>query len=171
MHMLNRSYKNLKAIPLELKEANAFVGQLHRHHVTVHRDKFRVGCMVDGKLVGVAQVGRPVSLCLDDGMTLEVVRLCSDGTPNVCSFLYSRCARIAKEMGYKKIVTYILDSEKGTSLKASGWHMDKITTGGKWDTPSRHRNVLEEDLFGNKEKYPTCNKQRWCFDIEEELQG
>ena len=111
----------LKAVSLELKEANAFVGELHRHHNAVHRDKFRVGCEKNGKLVGVVQVGRPVSRVLDDGRTLEVVRLCTNGERNVCSFLYAKAARIAKEMGYSKIITYILSTENGTSLRAAGW--------------------------------------------------
>lgn len=80
----------LKAVPLELKQANSFVDELHRHHDPVFRDKFRVGAMLDGKLVGVVQIGRPVSRMLDDGRTVEVTRLCSDGTENVCSFLYER---------------------------------------------------------------------------------
>lgn len=67
-------------VPLELKEANAFVDQFHRHHNSVYRDKFRIGAMRNGKLVGVVQVGRPVSRNLDDGKTVEVTRLCTDGT-------------------------------------------------------------------------------------------
>lgn len=81
----------MKAVPIELSAANAFVARLHRHHKPVHRDKFRVGCEDDnGILRGVIQVARPVSRMLDDGKTIEVVRCCSDGTKNVCSFLYSR---------------------------------------------------------------------------------
>ena len=70
----------LKPCPLELSEANEFVATLHRHHDPVHRDKWRIGASHNGKLVGVVQVGRPVSRMLDDGKTLEVVRLCTDGT-------------------------------------------------------------------------------------------
>jgi len=121
----------MKAVPLDLNKCNAFVSELHRHHAPVHRDKWRVGCVDDdGKLHGVIQVARPVSRYLDDGKTVEVVRCCSDGTRNVCSFLYSRAARIAKEMGYEKIITYILDSESGTSLKASGWKVEQKSAGG-----------------------------------------
>lgn len=137
------------AIPLELKDANAYVEKNHRHHKPVHRDKFRIGCVHNGNLVGVAQVGRPVNRVLDDGKTVEVVRLCTDGTKNVCSFLYSKCARIAKEMGYQKIITYILESEDGSSLVASGWHKEADVVGRSWDTPSRRRNT----------KSPTCNKK------------
>lgn len=139
----------MKSVPLELKQANEFVDRLHRHHDSVYRDKFRLGCEVDGKLVGVVQLARPVSRMLDDGKTIEVVRLCTDGTTNVCSFLYSRAARIAKEMGYSKIITYILDSENGASLKASGWHKEADTHGHSWSCRTRPRNTTA----------PTCNKQ------------
>ena len=142
----------MKAVALELKQANAFVERLHRHHDPVYRDKFRIGCEVNGELVGVVQLARPVARMLDDGNTIEVVRLCTDGTPNVCSFLYSRAARIAREMGYAKIITYILDSEDGASLKASGWHKEADTQGKSWSCPSRPR----------KTTAPTCNKQRWA---------
>ena len=54
----------LDAVPLELRQANEFVASLHRHHDPVHRDKFRVGAMLNGKLVGVVQVGRPVARML-----------------------------------------------------------------------------------------------------------
>lgn len=155
---------SLSACPIELKQANAFVENLHRHHNPVHRDKFRIGCMSNGKLVGVIQCGRPVSRNLDDGKTLEVVRCCSDGTKNVCSFLYSRVARIAREMGYERIITYILESELGTSLKASGWHKEADNVGGiSWNTPSRPREVepMQMSLFPQKRKYPAEKKQRW----------
>ena len=121
----------LKAIPITLSQANEFIASKHRHHFPVKRDKFRVGCEVGGKLVGVATVGQPLARLLCDGYTLEVTRLCTDGTKGVCSFLYSRCARIAKEMGYHKIITYILESEDGTSLKASGWHCEVEKCGGE----------------------------------------
>ena len=160
---------SIKAVPLELKEANAFVEKLHRHHAPVHRDKFRFGAVDEsGRLVGVIQLARPVARGLGNGKIIEVVRLCTDGTPNVCSFLYSRAARIAKEMGYEKIVTYILESELGTSLKASGWYKEVDTKGGSWNTPSRPREVVEQQLslFGdNKPKYSTEKKQRWCKEL------
>ena len=156
----------LTAVPLSLKEANAYVAQYHRHHQPVPRDKFRVGCEADGKLVGVANVGQPVARNLCDGYTLEVTRCCTDGTKDVCSFLYSRCARIAKEMGYRKIITYILESENGTSLKASGWHLDAEKCGGvTWNVPSRPREVVIHTLFGDVQKYPISKKQRWCKEL------
>lgn len=146
----------LKAVPLELKQANAFVDELHRHHDPVFRDKFRVGAMLNGKLVGVVQIGRPVSRRLDDGRTVEVTRLCSDGTENVCSFLYGRAAKIAREMGYSKIITYILQTEPGTSLRAAGWTLEaEKCGGGSWDRPSRRRATTA----------PITPKQRWCKNL------
>ena len=94
-------------------------------------------------IVGVVQLARPVSRMLDNGKTIEVVRLCTDGTPNVCSFLYSRAARMAQEMGYSKIITYILDSESGVSLKASGWHKEADTHGHNWSCKTRPRNTTD----------------------------
>lgn len=139
------------AIPLELSAANEFVAKLHRHHDPVYRDKFRVGAVLNGKLVGVVQVGRPVSRNLDDGKTVEVVRLCTDGTKDVCSFLYAKAARIAKEMGYEKIITYILESENGISLKAAGWEQEAVTKGGEWNRKNRPRNTTA----------PTAPKKRY----------
>lgn len=148
----------ITATPLELAAANEFVANLHRHHDPVYRDKFRVGALVDGKLVGVVQVGRPVSRYLDNGENIEVVRLCTDGTKDVCSFLYARAARIAKEMGYKKIITYILESESGTSLKAAGWEQEAVTNGGTWNRKSRPRNTTA----------PTVPKKRYVKTLQEE---
>lgn len=147
---------NFTAVPLTQKEANEFVERLHRHHKPSRGDKFRVGCAIGGQLVGVVQVGRPVSRVLDDGKTLEVTRLCTDGTKGACSYLYAKAARIAKELGYSKIITYILDSESGKSLVAAGWTCEGITRGGDWSVPSRPRNGTA----------PTCPKQRWARMLE-----
>jgi hypothetical protein len=156
----------MNAVPLTLAQANEFIEKNHRHHHKVPRDKFRVGCEVGGKLVGVATVGQPLARLLCDGFTLEVTRLCTDGTKGVCSFLYSRCARIAKEMGYHKIITYILESEDGTSLKASGWHCEvEKCGGGSWNVPSRPREVVVTTLFGEVQKYPIGKKQRWAKEL------
>ena len=111
----------LDIVPVSLKEANAFVERYHRHHKPVVGHKFSIGATDGETIVGVAIVGRPVSRYLDDGMTLEVTRCCTDGTRNACSILYSAAWRAARAMGYKKIITYILESESGVSLKASGY--------------------------------------------------
>ncbi len=105
----------LTLIPVSLAQANEFVRQHHRHHKPVAGHKFSIGCAENGRLCAVAIVGRPVSRYLDDGFTLEVNRLCSDGTKNACSILYTAAARAARAMGYRKIITYTLDTESGAA--------------------------------------------------------
>lgn len=162
------------AVPMELKDAQNFINAHHRHHQASHRDKFRIAASDGKNIVGVIQVGRPVSRVLDDGHTLEVLRLCTTGEKDVCSFLYSRAARIAKEMGYTKIITYILESEPGTSLKASGWKLEADGVGGSdWNVPSRPREVVasQMSLFPEKQKYPVGEKkQRWCKWLQSEVE-
>src|SRR4051794_3010490 len=94
--------------------------------------KFSVAVEEGVEVVGVAICGRPVSRCLDDGLTLEVLRVCTTDTPNACSALYGAARRVAKEMGYQRIVTYTLASEAGTSLKASGWKQVADVAGRSW---------------------------------------
>ncbi len=124
-------------IPLELAEANAFVVVHHRHHRPVVGHKFSIGLTCGDKVVGIAIVGRPVSRMRDDGMTLEVSRLCTDGTRNACSMLYGACARAAFALGFRRIGTYILASEPGTSLTAANWRCLGTRGGGSWSRPSR----------------------------------
>jgi hypothetical protein len=129
----------LVVCPIDLDEANAFVERFHRHHGKVVGHKFSIGCISEGQIVGVAIVGRPVSRRRDDGMTLELTRLCSDGTKNACSFLYGAAARAAFALGCSRIGTYILKSEPGTSLTAAGWRLMGETPGRSWSVPSRPR--------------------------------
>ena len=147
----------LELVPISLKKANAYVAEHHRHHKPVVGHKFSVAASEDGRIVGVAIVGRPVSRYLDDGNTLEVTRLCTDGTKNACSFLYSACWRCAKNMGYKKLVTYILESETGSSLKASGWKCAGKAGGLRWTGKRKP----ETDL------YPAQMKLRFEKSVED----
>lgn len=142
---------SLVAKPISFSEAKDFISRFHRHHKPPQGWKFGIAAFRDGELVGVVAVGRPVSRIMDDGETCEVTRLCTDGSKNVCSFLYSRARRAAVEMGYKKVITYILDSESGISLRAAGWKFVRDAGGGSWSRRSR----LRED------KAPTNRKQLW----------
>lgn len=153
---------SLELRPISLADANAFVEENHRHHAGQWGCKFAIACYEDDILHGVAICGRPVSRMLDNGLTLEVTRLCTDGTKNACSFLYGACARIAKDMGYHKIQTYILESENGASLKASGWTCDGSGFGGlKWERGDDQMSLLP------KKKPPEELKQRWSKELKE----
>lgn len=129
----------LRAVPMDLEGANEFVRRHHRHHTPVVGHKFSIGAAMGDQLVGVAIIGRPVSRHRDDGLTLEVTRLCTDGTKNACSFLYGAAARAAFALGFARIGTYIRKDELGASLVASGWRLIGETPGRSWSVPSRPR--------------------------------
>src|SRR3990167_7687275 len=124
---------------MTLAEANAFVHKHHRHHKPIPGMKFSIGVSDGEKVVGVALVGRPVSRMLDKGWTLEVNRTCTDGTKNANSMLYGAAWRVTKALGYKRLITYSLPDESGTSLKAAGWKCLGERGGGSWNVPSRPR--------------------------------
>lgn len=129
----------MEAVPLHLREANAFVAHHHRHNLPTVGCKFAIGAAHDGKLVGVAIAGRSVCRRFDDGKTLGILRVATDGTANACSFLYSRCAKIARLMGYKSIITYTLESEGGASLRAVGAKATGPLQSHEWSNPTRPR--------------------------------
>lgn len=116
----------LRIKPIHLRNANEFIKLYHRHNLPTVGCKFAVACYDDERLCGVAICGRPTARNADNGTTLEIYRNCTDGTKNACSKLYGACVRIAKEMGYKKVITYILESENGASVKASNFICEGI---------------------------------------------
>jgi hypothetical protein len=113
----------LELIPVTFREANSYVENFHRHCGSVRGAKFAIGVTDGNGLVGVVIVGRPLSRHLDDGVTAEVTRVCTQdsGPKNVCSMLYSAAWRAWRAMGGKKIITYTLQVESGASVKAAGW--------------------------------------------------
>ena len=135
--------------PCHLRAARDYVGRYHRHSIPPVGGKFAVACYDGDRLCGVAICGRPVARYLDDGLTLEVNRLCTDGTKNACSFLYGAAARAAKVLGYHRIVTYILDTESGVSLRASGWRCAGLAGGREWTGKRRP----PEPLYSAQMKY------------------
>lgn len=131
---------SLRLVPVTFDRACEFVRAQHRHHQPPQGWKYGLGVeLADGVLVGVVMVGRPVARSLDDGWTLEVTRCCTDGTRNAPSMLYGAAWRAAKALGYHRLITYVLASETGTTLRAAGWRELYRTKGGSWDTPSRRR--------------------------------
>ena len=141
----------LQVTPINFDEANAFVLVHHRHHAPVVGCKFCIAVSSFDKVVGVAIVGRPVSRRQDDGWTLEVNRLATDSTLNACSMLYGAAWRATKALGYQRLITYILDSEPGTSLRAAGWRLIGERRSGNWNVASRPRIDTAELLQGQKQ--------------------
>ncbi len=128
--------------PIALADAQAFVLAHHRHSGPVAGHLYSLGLWAELlDLRGVAIVGRPVNRHLDDGRTVEVLRLATDGTRNACSQLYGAARREARRRGYQRIVTYTLTTESGASLRAAGFTRVAFVRGrpGGWDTPTRRR--------------------------------
>lgn len=134
--------------PIDFSEASEFVRRHHRHHPPAKGWKFGVAVNDGEKIVGVAVVGRPVARMLDNGWTLEVTRCCTDGTPHVASMLYGAAWRAAKALGYKRLITYTLIDEPGTSLKAAGWKALYETKGDSWNRSNRPR--IDKAPIGQK---------------------
>lgn len=141
----------MRIVPVTLREANAFVRRLHRHHGDARGCLYCVAVALGDRIVGVAIVGRPVSRMLQDGYTAEVTRCCTDGTEHAPSKLYAASWRVAQQLGYRRMLTYVLDTEPGTTLKAAGWKCYGEAGGGSWSRAGRPRVDL----------HPTQTKIRW----------
>lgn len=143
----------LVVVPCRLRAAHAFVSQHHRHHRPSRGGLYAVAVAVEGSelVCGVAVVGRPVARALDDGWTVEVTRLATDGTPNACSALYAAAWRAARAMDYRKCVTYTLPEEGGASLRGAGLRCIGVAGGGTWSRAGRPRG----------DEHPTQLKLRW----------
>ena len=131
----------LHLVPISLKDANEHVAAWHRHNRPVPGSRFQVGAAdQDGILRAVAIAGRPVARMFDDGMTIEVTRVASDGTPNACSMLYGACKRASFALGYRRVITYTQADEAGSSLRGAGWRIiaERPARIG-WSAPSRPR--------------------------------
>lgn len=130
----------LDLVPVSFADACAFVAAWHRHHAPPAGHKFSVGVAADEVLVGVAIVGRPLARHFDDGRTLEVTRVATDGTPHAASKLYAAAWRAASALGFRRLVTYTQHGESGSSLRAAGWRIvaERPPRPG-WSMPSRPR--------------------------------
>lgn len=141
----------LELQPITYQEACVFVERWHRHHLPPQGWKFGIAVNNGAVVVGVITVGRPVARHLDNGWTLEVTRCCTDGTRNACSFLYAAAWRAARALGYRRLITYTLASEPGSSLRAAGWRTLYQTSGDTWSRASRPR----------VDTHPTGQKLLW----------
>lgn len=139
----------LEIQPITQTEAFTYIDTHHRHHRAPAGSIFQIGINDNGRLCGVIVVGRPVSRVLDsDDYCVEVTRCCTDGTKNAASMLYAAAQRAARAMGYRRVVTYTLKSEPGTSLKAAGWTALYTTPGKTWNVPTRPR--VDKHPLGQK---------------------
>jgi len=141
----------LTAVPMTLSDAGEYVRRVHRHHKPPMGGLFAIGAAEGDEIVGCVIVGRPVARALADGWTCEVTRLATDGSRNACSLLYRAAWRASRAMGYRRLVTYTLPEEGGSSLRAAGFRLIGEAGGGSWTTPSRPR----------IDRHPLQVKLRW----------
>lgn len=137
--------------PIKLAEALEFCRAHHRHSQPPVGHRFSIGAEAGGVLVGAAIVGRPVARMADDGYTAEVLRCVTDGHPNACSMLYGAARRAAKAMGYRRLITYTLSTEPGTSLRAAGWEQTAYVPAQTWSRRTRLRD----------DKHVLMRRTRW----------
>lgn len=145
----------LTVVPCTREEAKAFVTVHHRHHKPSVGDVFCLAVADEaGEVRGVVQVGRPVARKIDDGWTLEVTRCCTDGTRNAASMLYGAAWRAARALGWRRLLTYTLETESGASLRGAGWRLLGQATsrpGQGWNVATRPR----------VDTHPLQGKLRW----------
>lgn len=151
------SQPEISIVPLRLPLANEAVSEWHRHHAPIPAGFpwFCVGAIANSELVGVAIAGRPTNRNNDDGATVEVLRVATNGTPNACSALLGACARAAKAIGAARIITYTLDEESGSSLKGAGWVLEKSGIRSYWGDAKTRTPAVTRDHFANA-------KVRWA---------
>lgn len=140
-------------VPISMQDAREWVDRHHRRHRAPESGLFALAVAVSGEIRGVAIIGRPVARALQDGWTAEVTRVAVvEGVPNACSKLYAAAWRAARALGWRRLITYTLASEPGTSLRAAGWQVVGQVRGRSWDTPSRPR----------IDAHPLDDKVRWA---------
>lgn len=145
--------------PVTLRAARRFIAEHHRHNQPPRGWRFGVGLYRGIELVGVATAGSPVARLLDDGTTLEVTRVCTLGDRNASSQLYGAIGRAARALGYRRLITYTLESEPGTSLLASGFRRVGTGKGGRtWSSKGRGRH--EATIWGDR-IVPEGGRVRW----------
>lgn len=155
--------KNYVIRPISLNAAREWIAGTHRHlrrPVTGWLFGVEIIEKSSGERIGVAMAGRPTARALQDGLTCEITRVAvKEGFQNACSLAYGALRRAARELGYTRIVTYTLEDEPGTSLRAAGFSWDGLAGGGEANRPSRPRNPVENSSV----------KTRWVWPHEAKL--
>ncbi len=137
----------MSIVPISFKEACHFVAQFHRHNKPPRGHKFSISVREADIIHGVAQCGRPVARSFDDGLTLEINRTCTDGAKNANSCLYGASLRVAKALGYKRIITYTRQDESGASLRAVGFvKVKELPARSSWAEASKKLKFIRDPV-------------------------
>lgn len=156
----------LRIVPLAMGDANQVVENIHRHHGAAMAvpPAFAIGCVKVDRLCGAAVAGRPINRHSDDGTTIEVLRVATDGTTNAGSCLLRGCVRVAREMGFARVITYTLEDESGASLRGADWTWAGFAKKTEWHRayPSN-----QTEHRGNLRAHAERRKVRWEVRIRE----
>jgi hypothetical protein len=157
-------------IPITLPTANRYVTKWHRHHAPIPGGFAWWACaaVANGQIVGIAIAGRPTNRNNDDGQTVEVLRVATNGTSNAPSALLGACARAAKAIGARRILTYTLTTEGGASLRGAGWVLECEDVGKSWwaHTGTRTPAVQRDHLAIPKARWGLTWRERIAVEIE-----
>ncbi len=161
------TYERLHLVPITLADAKRYIANVHRHNEPPTGHRVSVGIADEADVLrGVGVLGRPLARNSDDGFTAEVYRVATDGVANGCSMIYGALVRAAWALGYRRVLTYTLETEPGTSLRAAGWTFDGAAGGGDWATsPQPQRlNASEKPTMFFAPKMPQGRKKRWMIE-------
>lgn len=154
----NLEVGGLERRPISLRAARAFVDEHHGHSSSPRGWLYGTSLWTaDDQLVGVAIAGRPIARLLQDGFTVEITRCClaeAGVHRNAASALYGALCRAGTALGYRSAITYTLEDEDATSVRAAGFIEDASVPGAAtWDRPSRRH--------PDRAQRPTGPKVRW----------
>lgn len=152
-------------VPITLRDARRYVAAHHRHNEPPRGHKWSIGLQRDDQLVGVVIASSPIARAANDGRTIELIRVTTEGDRNACSRLYAAACRAAAAMGYRRVITYTLAEEPGTSLRAAGFVEDaRLDARPGWEHTSGPRAGDMPRLF-DEPKMPTGPKIRWLRSV------
>lgn len=135
----------LNLSPITIGDARKYVEREHSHHHAPLSALCAVSVVDGGGLiVCVSMLGRPVSRELQAQGCVEVHRVASDGTaPHAASMAIGAIARAAIALGWRRLVSYTLLGEAGTSYRAAGWCPVSVSRDGReWSCVSRERGAV-----------------------------
>lgn len=132
--------------PITRNAAMVFLAANHRHlRRALTGWLFGVALLDEaGEIQGIGCAARPCARHLQDGVTVEIARVCTKGAPNGCSQIYGALRQAARALGYQRVITYTRADEAGTSVRAAGFQCEGPAGGGEGDRPSRPRRAAED---------------------------
>ena len=117
----------LRVVPVTITDARKHIERHHSHHHAPVGGLLACAVAEGDRVCCVAVLSRPVARMLDArGDVAEVTRVASDGTKHAASMCLAAVTRAALALGWRRLVSYTLLGEAGTSYRAAGWRCTGI---------------------------------------------